>query len=189
MGWIVYIKDNKDGIDLLKIITQEPNKTFAGIVESYEKAGIFSKDSYMKKGKKIIRGSQKILRILSEESRINRRPPPPKKQSSPLEYPNLDYENSMYDTMFSGEQDDEVDEKQSSAQIREARERRAAEMMEKRKNVRPPPRIPKEEMSEKPTKREKKDKQESVNYESAEIQGEEDIQNYINDMISRHGDD
>ena len=188
MGWIVYIKNNNDGNDLLKIITREPTKTFTNIVESYEKAGVFAKDSYMKKGKKIVRGNQKIFRILSEESRINKRPPPPQKKKQ-LEYPNFDYENSMYDTMFNGEQDDDVDEKESSVQIREIREKKAAEMMEKRKNVRPPPRIPKEELSEKPTKREKIDDRESVNYESSEIQGEEDIQNYINEMISRHGDD
>lgn len=144
MGWTVYVKKNKEGEDLLKMILQEPQSTFSGIVESFEKASIFSGESYMTKGKKTIKGRGKILRQLIQESKVSRAQPY-HRQQQPQASPYDSYDNMMYDTIFSKDQDEEIDEKQAKLKQREEISKRAEEMQQAREKSRPPAKVPKDE--------------------------------------------
>ncbi len=172
MGWTVYIKDNSDGLDLLKIITQESNNTFTGIVESYEKAGFLTKDSYMKKGKKTIRGNQKILRALMQEARPTRK----QMQRSTKPIQNDDYNNIMHDIIFSGEQDDDDNEQDIKIKQKEEIDEKVNRMQNVRDKSRPPAKVPKEE------------KMESI-YSNDDMKAEDDMNDYLNNLINKHGDD
>lgn len=172
MGWTVYIKDNSDGLDLLKIITQESNNTFTGIVESYEKAGFLTKDSYMKKGKKTIRGNQKILRALMQEARPTRK----QMQRSTKPIQNDDYDNIMHDIMFNGEQDDDDNEQDIKIKQKEEIDEKVNRMQNVRDKSRPPAKVPKEE------------KMESI-YSNDDMKAEDDMNDYLNNLINKHGDD
>ena len=166
MGWIVYVKNNKEGIDLLKIINQEPARTFSDVVESFEKARMFTNQSYMKKGKKIVRGHQKILRTLLQEAK------PRPQQRRPISNPMDGYESMVHDIMNDDTQDEE-EELQSPASRREELEKKAAAMQENRNKTRPPARVPKDEVPE--------------TYDS--YSQEEAMDEYLKSLASAKGDD
>lgn len=176
MGWTVYIKDNNEGQELLKILTREPNGTFTNIVESFEKASMFTKDSFMKRGKKVVRGKEKILRSLMQEARSVRKPivRQPKQDFSD------DYNNMMHDIMFD-KGDDEDDDVEQTIKTRQKEEidKKANHMQEIRSKSRPPAKVPKEEKID----------TEIYGNSDMQAQAEDEMNDYLNAMIKRDGDD
>jgi hypothetical protein len=172
MGWTVYVKDNDEGQDLLKIITQEPPHTFTNVVESFEKAGAFTKQSYMKKGKKIVKGNQKMLRILMQEAKpskqTRRQQPPPIQQNS--------YENIMHDIIYSGDQDDDDVEQNVKVRQKEELDKKAVQLEETRGKTRPPPKVPKDE------------KMEDL-YATDDLRAEDDMNDYLMSLVKGSGED
>jgi len=174
MGWTVYIKDNSEGQGLLRIITQEPNGTFTNIVESFEKTGLFAKESFMKKGKKIVKGNQKILRVLMQEAR-----PPRKQTNQPKQVYTEDYNNIMHDIIYNKDDDEDDGDIEQTIKTRQKEEidKRANQIQESRNKTRPPAKVPKEE------------KIESELYTMNDLQAEDDMNDYLNGLISKQGDD
>jgi hypothetical protein len=175
MGWTIYVKDNDDGKEFLEIITREPPGTFTSVVEVFEKASMFANDSYMKKGKKTVRGKQKMLRVLMQEARPVRKQiaMPPEKS-----YNNV-YDNMMHDVMFSSDQDEDDGDNTQDIKIRQKEEidKKASEMQAIREKSRPPPKVQKDSYADDPEYN-----------ESPELE-EDRMNDYLSDLIKRHGND
>lgn len=99
MGWSLYIKNNEEGIHLLKMIVSQPKGSFTGLVDSIEKASMFDSDSYMKQRKRTVRGAEKIFYTLMQAKK-------PSRPSRVIE-PSYDYEKEYMMQAVSGEDDEE----------------------------------------------------------------------------------
>lgn len=143
MGWTIYVKKNREGMELLKIITREPAGSYSGVIKSIEVAGFWDNDSYMVQKKKKIKGTKKILYTIVQEKK--RRAPPPRAQPR-MNYSMQDYE--LYTQAQALRKDDSDNEKDTAKEYKESLMKRAQEMQEKRqKTIKPASRPSEEEIS------------------------------------------
>lgn len=141
MGWTIYVKDNKDGLQLLKMITREPPRTFSGIVDSIEKASFFAGDSYMVQKKKNIKGTKKIYYTIMQAVRNSR--VQPKRNYSENQYtPTIDYESQSMMQALDGDDDEPA----PPPNYKEELSRRATEIEKHRQGARPAKTPTKEEI-------------------------------------------
>lgn len=133
MGWTIYVKNNKDGIQLLKMLNSEAPRTFTGIIDSIEKASLFSGDSYMTQKKKTIKGTKKIYYTVMQAVRNSRAP---KRSYQEHQYsPPMDYESH---SMMHALDKDSDEDGPPPPNYKEELSRRALEIQESRQKVKAP---------------------------------------------------